>query len=121
MSKLMWLGWGLELVSMVFTLVPLAATKNWLGISAVFWILIMHTNRSHLLAVQIEKINSMLGFGVSVPIAEMPRVMEQIASRMTTPDLSGVQADSGTGSPVRHKRRNKGLLDELTALSDETL
>ncbi len=121
MSKLMWLGWGLELVSMVGTLVPLALGRNWLGLTAVFWIMIMHTNRANLLAAQIEQINSRLGFGVSVPITEMPKVMEQIAGRIQVSPQTESPTEWTESQRGRIKRRNRGLLDELTALADETL
>ena len=82
----------------------------WLGFTKIY--------TAWYLTQQIDQINSRLGFGVSVPLHEMPRVMDQITSRIHQSTASPVTtADVSTPKPGRKRR---GLLDELTDLEHET-
>jgi len=79
----------------------------WLGFTKIY--------TAWYLTQQIDQINSRLGFGVSVPLHEMPKVMNQITSRLR-------RSEEKTNTPAEAKagRKRRGLLDELTDLEHET-
>lgn len=123
-SKRMWLGLVLEIL-LTFILAVRIVTQ-WDATLATFvaWLAIMSVNRMWFLVSKIDQIESRLGFGVSVPITEMPKVLEQIAGRIKPTQFEQPeceqpmpQIDITSAKPKRHKRN---LLDELTDLENET-
>lgn len=120
-SRQMILGLAIEIALTLVLAARLFYQWDMTVITFVAWLSVMSANRMWFLASKIARIGDQLGFGVSVPITEMPRVMNQIQSRIKGsaadmhPDTAGVE-----GMISKAKRPKRDILAELADLENET-
>ena len=117
-SKLMLLGFLANAVIAAILVWLVQVGHKSAGLIFVIWTVLSWQQQTWFLASKIDRIGDQLGFGVSVPITEMPRVMDQIQKRIKGSAADLLHPDT-TPDPIKAKRPKRDILAELTDLEGE--